>query len=417
MKQSFITHIQIRESRNISNLTIPLSLNEKKHLILTGKNGSGKTSLLEDINKYLRQVYQNQLKNYNQISDALKQLRSRKNELETKPFNEQVKNELNRVNRSIKSNEDFFNRFGSLDIKFSNSETLVDNVESGKFIIAYFDAKRHTKLNIPSGIKKIDFKKRYDLQERANTDFIQYIVNLKADRSFARDDNEVETVKEIDEWFEKFEKNLREIMDCQNLKLKFNRKNYNFDIIEENKKPYSFNTLSDGYSAIISIVTELLLRMEAHNVKNYNLEGIVLIDEIETHLHVDLQKKVLRFLSNFFPKIQFIVTTHSPFILSSVSNAVICDLESKFITSDLSSYSYDALIESYFSSDKYSKEVKEKLNEYEKLALSSKLSENDKERLIKLNDYFSQIPKYLSKELVVRLQQIELNKLTRKEDY
>ena len=134
-------------------------------------------------------------------------------------------------------------------------------------------------------------------------------------------------------------------------------------IIEPNKEPYGFDTLSDGYSAIISIVTELLLRMEAHEAKNYDMEGLVLIDEIETHLHVELQKKILPFLTNFFPKIQFIVSTHSPFVLSSISNSVICDLEKDIITSDLSGYSYDTLIESYFDSDKYSSLVKSKVLE------------------------------------------------------
>ena len=50
--------------------------------------------------------------------------------------------------------------------------------------------------------------------------------------------------------------------------------------------------------------------------KMYDLQGIVLIDEIETHLHVELQKKILPFLTNFFPNIQFVITTHSPFILN-----------------------------------------------------------------------------------------------------
>ncbi|WP_291862217.1 AAA family ATPase, partial [Marinilabilia sp.] len=249
-----------------------------------------------------------------------------------------------------------------------------------------------------------------------NKDFIQYIVNLKADRSFARDDDEHNIVKEIDIWFENFENNLKKIIGNDNLKLKFDRKTYNFHILENNKKPYGFNTLSDGYSAIISIVTELLLRMEAHNAKNYNLEGIVLIDEIETHLHVDLQKQVLPFLTNFFPRIQFIVTTHSPFILSSIQDAVICDLESKLVTDDLSAYSYDSLIESYFLSDKYSNEVKAKLDKFEKLMESKNLSDLEKEELFFLKDYFSQIPKYSSKELIVRLQQIELKSLNKKEE-
>ena len=78
------------------------------------------------------------------------------------------------------------------------------------------------------------------------------------------------------------------------------------------------------------------MRMEEHKTKSYDVQGIVLIDEIETHLHIDLQKKILRFLTSFFPKIQFIVTTHSPFVISSIENAVVCDLEKKIVFDKLS---------------------------------------------------------------------------------
>ncbi len=125
--------------------------------------------------------------------------------------------------------------------------------------------------------------------------------------------------------------------------------------------------ISDGYSSLLAILTELILRMEAHGASAYDMQGVVLIDEIETHLHVALQKKVLPFLTSFFKNIQFIVTTHSPFVLSSISNAVICDLEKRFVTTDLSAYSYDALVESYFDNDKYSKEVKEKIDRFENI--------------------------------------------------
>ena len=54
--------------------------------------------------------------------------------------------------------------------------------------------------------------------------------------------------------------------------------------------------------------------MEKRHSRIYDVQGIALVDEIETHLHIDLQKKILPFLTNFFPKIQFIVTTHSPFV-------------------------------------------------------------------------------------------------------
>jgi len=255
--------------------------------------------------------------------------------------------------------------------------------------VEYFDSKRHTKLNVPQGINKVDLKKKYNQREKANVNFIQYIVNLKADRSFARDDNEMATVEKIDSWFSKFEKRLQYIFDADTLELRFDRKTYNFDILVDKRQPFSFNTLSDGYSAIISIVTELLLRMEAHDVKSYDLEGVVIIDEIETHLHVDLQKKILPFLTDFFPKIQFIVSTHSPFVLSSLSNVTICDLETKTVTTDLSGYSYDALIESYFQTDKYSEEVKRKIAEFELLTSLKERNVSQNERFHRMKDYVS----------------------------
>ena len=53
MEDNFITKIVVDNSRNVENLEIQLSDDHRQHLILTGKNGSGKTSLLLELNKYL----------------------------------------------------------------------------------------------------------------------------------------------------------------------------------------------------------------------------------------------------------------------------------------------------------------------------------------------------------------------------
>ena len=45
------------------------------------------------------------------------------------------------------------------------------------------------------------------------------------------------------------------------------------------------------------------------------ISGIVLIDEIDLHLHIEFQKEILPLLLKIFPKIQFIITTHSPFFI------------------------------------------------------------------------------------------------------
>ncbi|MDK9694536.1 MAG: AAA family ATPase, partial [Sulfurimonas sp.] len=212
----------------------------------------------------------------------------------------------------------------------------------------------------------------------------------------------------INIWFDNFETKLKELFEQKELKLQFDDKGFNFKITYGNKS-FGLNELSDGYSSLLAIVTELILRMEAKSNKSYDMQGVVLIDEIETHLHVELQKKVLPFLVGFFPKIQFIVTTHSPFVLSSLSNAVICDLEKRMVTSDLSAYSYDALVESYFDSDKYSSEIKKKIERFENLAQLPVLSDVEKDEYMRLKQFFKTLPTYKADELSVKIKEILRN--------
>lgn len=102
------------------------------------------------------------------------------------------------------------------------------------------------------------------------------------------------------------------------------------------------------------------------------MHGIVLIDELETHLHIELQKKILPFLTEFFPNIQFIVTTHSPYILNSISNAKAYDLEKHVELENLAAFSSDELAEGYFEADEYSDTLKEELERYAQLSSGKK---------------------------------------------
>lgn len=88
--------------------------------------------------------------------------------------------------------------------------------------------------------------------------------------------------------------------------------------VEENKTcicPSIFN-LSSGELSLISIFGEIL--RQADNLKNNiplnEIQGVVLIDEIDKHLHISLQREVLPKLFNLFPNVQFIVSSHSPFL-------------------------------------------------------------------------------------------------------
>ena len=85
------------------------------------------------------------------------------------------------------------------------------------------------------------------------------------------------------------------------------------------------DVLSDGVLNIIGIIGDIACRAIQLNTKVYDkpladTNGIVLIDEIDLHLHPQWQQVVLQSLTKAFPNIQFIVTTHSPQVLSTVHN-------------------------------------------------------------------------------------------------
>ncbi len=106
------------------------------------------------------------------------------------------------------------------------------------------------------------------------------------------------------------------------------------------------------------------MRAQLQNLAPENLAGIAIIDEIDVHLHISLQKKVLIFLIRAFPKIQFIVSTHSPFVITSMNNdTAIYDISSgEFFEEDLSRYSYESVIKGLFhvevQSDQLTSEIK-----------------------------------------------------------
>ena len=65
--------------------------------------------------------------------------------------------------------------------------------------------------------------------------------------------------------------------------------------------------------------------------KSSNTEGVVLIDELDLHLHPDWQKKLVKALRTVFPKIQFIASSHSPFLIQEMSDGELIRLQNEEI--------------------------------------------------------------------------------------
>lgn len=93
----------------------------------------------------------------------------------------------------------------------------------------------------------------------------------------------------------------------------------------ENGHEESWSELSDGYHVFIALVADIARRAVMLNEFDganapARVEGVVLIDELDLHLHPRWQRVALPSLREVFPKLQFIISTHSPQVLSSAEN-------------------------------------------------------------------------------------------------
>lgn len=357
MQNIFISNILINKVRHLEGIEIPLSEDKMKPLIITGKNGSGKTSLLDAI-----AVFLNMITDLKELNDMPLHFSETKNDMSTnlgRVFVYYQKLKKREENHRLKM--DGIRNLKQTDVAegvwLHLNKELIDVYElhqEGKCIVAYYKAERVFYSQIPNHIEKIELEEHYSINETPRDKFIQYLLDLKMTEALAKASGKREKAIRIGEWFESLQGLLKEIFEDDSVRLNFDEDTFKFTILMEGREPFDFNTLSSGFSAILEIVVDIMLRMEKHTKKtfDYTVPGIVLIDEIETHLHLELQKKILKFLTTLFPNIQFIVSTHSPFILNSLEDAVIYDLENKILVENgLSDVPYEGIVEGYFKVD------------------------------------------------------------------
>ena len=120
------------------------------------------------------------------------------------------------------------------------------------------------------------------------------------------------------------------VKDCQ--KVEMDRDGEELCVTLEDGCELPFRMLSDGYRNVLSMVGDIARRAAILNPywgESAPLEtpGVVLIDEIDLHLHPQWQREIVEGLRSAFPKMQFIVTTHSPFIIQSLKPGELIDLD------------------------------------------------------------------------------------------
>lgn len=408
--KTFMTELRINHVRHLKDITIPLSESQPKHLILTGKNGSGKTSVLKSAVDFLSYAVSD---NFVIQSDCLENIAFDEQRLQTASNSESGKLACEGIRNSIAHWNKFLSHWADgVVLAFPSYLNLREKYLKGEYILAYYGDDREIKVQISKNIEKVDLQDVYSLQDHPSKQLVKYLVNLKTTEAFAKTNGNEARAAEIHAWFDRFQNVLRSIYSDDTLELKFDIETFAFTICQAGHDPFDFTTLSMGYAAVFDIIGDLIMRMESKH--RYDLEGLVLIDEIETHLHVDLQKKIVPILTRLFPNIQFVLTTHSPFILNSTANAVVYDLEKKLLVKDgLTDLPYEGVVEGYFDTDLLSAELRQKFTEYKGIVQKATLTDEDFARASELETYLDEVPDYLALDFSEEYSRLKLELMNR----
>lgn len=368
----YIKKIHINNLFHLRNIDIPIANEKTPHLIITGKNGSGKTVLLNAMANFLDNISDNTILGVRKVGEKL---------------------DISIEHQQIDMTE--------INLDFLNVPELIYSYQNGDFIMAFYEAARKVKMFEPKNPTKPVLVNRTPIRITSTDQFLNFLSDLKIQEALARNENQINDADEINKWFIDFTEILRQIFQDNDLRLKFNYKDYSFRILSHGKE-FKFTELSDGYAAILDIVVDLILKMQSKNslTRAYKKKGIVLIDEVETHLHLEMQKMIMPILTKVFPNIQFIVTTHSPFVLNSLENAVAYDLEHQEVISDLPQYSYEALAEGYFGVSSESSYMKMQLEKLSNLLQKGELTDSDKYEIRLLIADLDKVPESVSPNIV-----------------
>lgn len=171
-------------------------------------------------------------------------------------------------------------------------------------------------------------------------------------QKYQNQENGLGAVPELSAVYSAMEQCYNQITGRDDAKIQYNISTNELDVsyTDENgeRMRIGINQLSDGYKSTISLVADIAYRMAILNPQLLDkvlseTSGIVLVDEADLHLHPAWQQHILKDLTSIFPKVQFIVTTHAPEVINSVSREHVVVLENhRAIQAPAETYGKDA---------------------------------------------------------------------------
>jgi predicted ATP-binding protein involved in virulence/Tfp pilus assembly protein PilF len=181
-----------------------------------------------------------------------------------------------------------------------------------------------------------------------------------------------------------------------------------FDLIkDEQSKQYIFKctegnhfrleNLSEGYRNSVLLIGDILVKVLGVGEKPDTIEGVILIDEFDRHLHPKWQSNLVTKLTTIFPKIQFILTTHNPMsVMDREGNeiTVLREIDGKLIAikeSGTKNIDVCTVLLKYFSVEStISQSMKKKVDDFNRLKLKKILSNEEEQTLGELEEFLGQ---------------------------
>lgn len=349
-----IKKLELKNFRGFEELVIDFPEGESGLAVFVGVNGSGKTSVLDAILQMMHLFYRNLLRIYYQ-----------NNEEALAYFNNSLFGKSD-----IKNNQSLFEIDVDIDLDSEKYFHFSSKVyEDGKFeswpgeISWTLDVEEIKNQEIEGlGIEDYENLVALKREMQKNTPFIKYYStsrtinekpSLKAKGASAFDRlgmflSAFESKINYDDFFEWF----RNTEDYENEQRLHSNPNYRHKgleavrrafsrfipdiekprvqrqpkeelVVEKNGQVLPLTKLSDGEKSLFALIGDITRRLDLtyafhQNVNILEMSGVILIDEIEQHLHPSWQRTIIPNLRRTFPNIQFILTTHSPQVLSNV---------------------------------------------------------------------------------------------------
>lgn len=184
--------------------------------------------------------------------------------------------------------------------------------------------------------------------------------------------------------------------------------------IQKNGQLFKVNQLSDGEKCLIAMISDLARRLAIANPSNDPLtgEGIILIDEIDLHLHPKWQRMIVPQLVKVFPNCQFLLSTHSPHVLTHIhpENIFLLKQDNDNIYVEKPSESYgknvDRILEDLMELDTTRPDqVESNLHHIYEMIDNNQL-EQAKEEIIQMKETIGNDPELVKAEVLIRRKEL-----------